>query len=531
MGESLKSSSAIHAVGMLKVSDYFMKYLPREVTSEDMSVIEENAENLGFDRRLMMENAGAAVADFISECMDVRGKAIVVVCGTGNNGGDGFVAARHLRNLGASIKVILLGQPSDIRSEQSKANWILIENMEDVEKRFVRDVSQLLDADRLLQESDLIVDAILGTGVEGALREPILSVVGLINKAEKPKYAVDTPSGLNPSTGQVHGDAVKADYTITFHRMKRGFAGKREYTGTVSVVEIGIPAEAEFFVGPGDVRRVIKPRKTYSHKGEYGSVLIVGGSELYSGAPALAALSSLRTGAGLVYIAAPKSAVVSIRRRSPDLIVYPLSSSHLVSQDVAEIEDFSMKVDCVVIGPGLGIRRETSDAVRELVKRIKDRVPIVLDADGFKAMESDREALEGLVATPHAGEFRRVFGVEVGERWWDKIEKAVEVSEKYRFTLVLKGHDTVVTDGSKVKVNRWGTPGLAVGGTGDVLSGILATFLAWGKDRFLSSAAAAYVHGDAGKRAVMKKGFHILASDVVEEIPDALRIFDRELIG
>ncbi|MGQ9781111.1 MAG: NAD(P)H-hydrate dehydratase [Nitrososphaeria archaeon] len=514
---------------MSEFSDYCRRNLPQEITSEEMNVIEENAEFLGLDRRLMMENAGATVAYFISERTDVSGRVAAVVCGTGNNGGDGFVAARHLRILGAKIKIVLLGQASDIRSEQSRANWELIENMEDVEKTFVESVSQLPEVDRVLQESDFIVDAILGTGVQGNLREPILSVVDSINKAGKMKFAVDTPSGLNPSTGEIHGDAVKADFTITFHKMKRGLADKGEYTGKVFVRGIGVPVEAEFFVGPGDVRRVVKPRKTYSHKGDYGSVLIVGGSELYSGAPALAALSSLRTGAGLTYVAAPKDVAYTIRHNSPDLIVYPLTSSHLSPQDVDLIEDFFKKVDSIVVGPGLGTHRETSEAVRELVKRLKHRIPVVLDADGFKAMESGPSALEDVIATPHIGEFKKVFGIGVGEKWWDKIDEAVEAAKKYHFTLLLKGHDTVITDGSKVKVNRWGTPGLAVGGTGDVLSGILATFLAWGRDKFLSSAAAAYVHGDAGRKAVQKKGFHILASDVIREIPNALKTFDREL--
>lgn len=509
--------------------DYYRLFTPKDISSEEMSAIEENAVGLGFSRLLMMENAGAKVADFILKKYGGNVRSVVVVCGTGNNGGDGFVVARHLRNNLLNIKVALVGRPSDIRSEEARLNWFLLEKMDDVEKFFLTDTSSIEALKRAFEECDIIVDAILGTGVKGVLNDPIKSIVDAINGVKKVVVAVDTPTGLNPSTGEIHGTSVKASYTITFHKMKKGLVGKGEYTGEVFVEGIGIPWEAEFFTGPGDLRRVIKPRKAYSHKGDYGTVLIIGGCEFYSGAPALAALSSYRTGAGLVYLIVPESVASSIRPISPDLIVYPTKHAHFTLNDIDLIKGLLVKADVVVVGPGLGLHHETVEMVQELLRTCKGAVKVVLDADGFKALKDSPELLEGVVATPHSGEFRYVFGFSVGERWWERIDVAVDVSRKYNFTLLLKGHDTIITDGFRVKVNRWSTPGMAVGGSGDVLSGILGTFLAWGNDYFSSAVAAAYAHGDAGIRAVEKRGFHVLASDILNEIPAVLKPFDKEV--
>ncbi len=221
------------------------EYLPKEITSEEMKFIEENAEKMGFDRKLMMENAGTGTSDFISTKTDVLGKRALIICGTGNNGGDGFVTARHLVNLGAKPKMVLIGNPSNIRTYESQANWSILTQMKDVKILTIVDVSQLSDFTEELKKCDFIVDAMLGTGVKGALRDPFLSIVVAINNSNKLVFAVDTPTGLDPSTGEICGVAVKANYTITFHKMKKGFGQRKEYIGEVFVREIGIPPEAE----------------------------------------------------------------------------------------------------------------------------------------------------------------------------------------------------------------------------------------------------------------------------------------------
>ena len=287
---------------------YLKKYLPEYLISEDMAAIDENATALGIPRLILMENAGAGTAKITKEHHKVDGKKIVIIAGTGNNGGDGFVAARHLLNLGASVCVILLGQPDDIRTPEAKANWGILSSL-DVGIKVVaaKNPSELEQVKSEIKSSYIIIDAILGTGIKGPIREPIPTAIQLMNESGKPIIAIDTPTGLDPSTGEVKGDVIKAELTVTFHRMKKGLIDMEEYTGKIYVCDIGIPIEAELFTGPGDIRKIVKPRNPYSHKGNYGYVLIIGGSNVYSGAPALAAMALLRTGAGLAILAVPES--------------------------------------------------------------------------------------------------------------------------------------------------------------------------------------------------------------------------------
>lgn len=501
--------------------------LPRVLTSVDMAAIEENAEALGFSRRCMMENAGSATARFIASKTDVKGKTFLFFCGTGNNGGDGFVAARHLRNMGARIIIVLIGRPQEIRSEEARLNWLLLLNMDDVEKNFITDSSETQVAKKLLENCDYVVDAMLGTGVKGVLKEPFASIVREVNSSAKTVFAIDVPTGfVSKSSGE--GLIVKASYTLTFHKVKEGLE-ESTYSGEVALADIGIPVEAELYTGPGDVRKIMKARRKDSHKGDYGYVLVVGGSETFSGAPALAALSALRTGVGLAVIAAPESVAGSIRAVSPDLVVYTMPSKHLNNRALPILSGLMDKMDSLVIGPGLGLNEETVEAVRILVEEANARkLPVVVDADGFKAFKDFPKLLHGVVATPHCGEFKHVFNEDLEDKWFKNVNTVVELSKKYGFTLLLKGFETIVTDGFSLKVNKHATPGLAVGGTGDVLSGIVAAFLAWGNSGFNSAAAAAYVHGDAGIIAVEEKGFHMTASDLVEKIPMVMKKFDRE---
>jgi NAD(P)H-hydrate epimerase len=501
--------------------------LPRVLTTVDMAAVEENAEALGFSRRCMMENAGSATARFIASKTDVKGKAFLFLCGTGNNGGDGFVAARHLRNMGARIIMVLIGRPQEIRSEEARLNWLLIHQMDDVEKNFVTDSSETHIVKKLLENCDYVVDAMLGTGVKGVLKEPFASIVREVNSSAKTVFAIDVPTGF--VSKNVGGElTVKATYTLTFHKIKEGLE-ESAFSGEVTLADIGIPVEAELYTGPGDVRKIMKTRRKDSHKGDYGYVLVVGGSETFSGAPALTALSALRTGVGLAIIAAPESVASSIRDVSPDLVVYTMPGKHLNSGALPKLSGFMDKTDALVIGPGLGLNDETIEAVRILVEEADaKKLPVVVDADGFKAFKAFPKLLRGVVATPHRGEFKHVFNEDLEDKWFKNVNKLVELSRKYEFTLLVKGFETVITDGFSLKVNKHATPGLAVGGTGDVLSGIIAAFLAWGNSGFNSAAAAAYVHGDAGIMAVEEKGFHITASDLVEKIPASMKKFDKE---
>lgn len=512
---------------------YLQKYLPEYLTSEDMAVIDENAMALGILGLMLMENAGAGTARITKENHKVDEKRIVIIAGTGNNGGDGCVAARHLLNLGASVCVILLGQPDDIRTQEAKTNWTILSAL-DVGIKVVT-AKNPSDPELLKNEikpSDIIIDAILGTGIKGPLREPVATAIQLMNESGKPVIAIDTPTGLDPSTGEVREAAIKAELTVTFHSMKKGLVDRKEYTGKVYVCDIGIPIEAELFTGPGDVRRVVKPRNLYSHKGDYGYVLVIGGSSVYSGAPALAAMASLRTGAGLAISGVPESASSVVKSYSPDIIVHPLEGDALSKRNIPYIKDLLEKVDSLIIGPGLGLAPETVDTVGEILHlSMVKKLPTLIDADAIKSLKDSLEILRDgdFLLTPHAGEFEIISGVRVPDDWKERVETCVEFAKENRCTLLLKGHETVITDGKRLKVNRTGNPAMATGGTGDVLSGIAGAYLAQGTDIFNAASAGAFIHGKAGNLAYREKGFHIVASDLLDKIPVVLKHFDVEV--
>ena len=282
------------------------------------------------------------------------------------------------------------------------------------------------------------------------------------------------------------------------------------------------------YCSPADVRQVVKARPLDSSKRDFGSLLIVGGSEVYSGAPALAGLAALRTGAGLVVIAAPASVASTIRCYSPNLIVHSLSGGVVSAHDVDRLYALLGSSDGVVLGPGIGLNRETQKVIPSIVEMAaRAEKPLLIDADAIRALAERKQLLRGAVITPHAGEFKAISGTDVRLRWKQRPLICKKFARDYSCTLLLKGHNTVISDGRRVKVNRTGNPGMAVGGMGDVLSGIIGAFLAQGADRFSAAVAGAYIHGLTGDLVRKRKGFHMVASDLVEALPYLLRRYDR----
>ena len=511
------------------------KYLLRFIASEEALSVEEaraidiNAEFLGVPRKLLMENAGRSVAEAVAKRMDVENKKIVILAGTGNKGGDGFVAARHLAIRGAKVTVVLLGSERQLTTKEARMNWKAIKNMDlSVQTLTVQDPSQLSELEDLVIGADVVVDALIGTGLRGELREPVRSAVELMNKSKGLKVAIDVPTGLNPDTGEVARGVFKAHVTITMHRAKKGFMGREEYIGELEIADIGIPLEAELYIGPGDVMSILKPRKADTHKYDYGVVLIVGGSPLYAGAPALAGMAALKAGAGLAFIASPSSASPYIKGFSPDLIVIPLRGDWV---DEAAISDENLKraldrADVVAVGPGLGFNEDTVKGLGALLEEVKRReLKVLIDADGLKALGRGGYDVEGLdlVLTPHLGEYRALMGEEVPRNLEGAIEAARKLAAKYKAVAILKGHRSVVTDGRRVKVNRTGNAGMAVGGVGDVLSGLIAGFMAQRVEAFKACVAASFINGRAGDLAANEKGYHFTASDVLFMVPYALK--------
>jgi NAD(P)H-hydrate epimerase len=489
------------------------------ISSREMHALEVNAEYFGVSLLQLMENAGRNVAAEVASRFPTD-RRVAVFCGLGGNGGDGFVAARHLLSLGYTVEVVLAGRSRDISHEAALKNFYALRALgESIPSLEVSDSSVLPKVD-----SEVIVDALLGTGTKGKLKPPMPQLVEYVNSLSGFKIAVDVPTGLDSDTGEVLGNAVKADVTLTFHAPKIGLGNAKKYVGELIVKDIGLPKEFERYAGPGDVLLVTKTRPASAHKGDFGRLLCIGGSEVFSGAPTLVSLAALRTGVDIVYLAAPAKTALAISSMSPDLITLKLDGNHLNSANLTLLKPYVEMVDAVVLGPGLGLHSETKDFVKTCVSMIESAgKPLLLDADGLKAFAEFKRPLKvPFVLTPHAGEYAILTGHKLAENVAERIAEVQKTAAELNAVILLKGQTDLICSKERVKLNFTGNPGMTVGGTGDVLSGVVGAFLAQKNDAFEAAAAGAFVNGAAGDFVAGEIGHHMVASDLLDWIPRVL---------
>jgi len=474
------------------------------LTFREVTVIDVNSEYLGVQVETLMENAGYAVAKAITKEYGT-GKSIAVVCGMGNNGGDGLVAAKYLRE-NNNVKVILARQPQFIKRMAPRKNLGPVE-----------DITKVYGGEEL-SRYDLIVDAIYGIGIHGEIREPYYSLISKMNQAGIPIVSIDVPSGMGANL------AVRPVMTITLHDIKEGMDGSN--SGRIEVVDIGIPKDAERFDGPGEYVYYPIPRPD-SHKGENGRVLVIGGGP-YTGAPSLAAMGAYRIGADLVQIATPEPSFNIIAGYSPNFIVHGMPGAVFSSRNLDQVLGLAGLVDSVLIGSGMGRDPRTQEAVRDFVRECGK--PMVIDADAFTALSADPDLLKGKkgIVTPHSREFATLFGKSLPRDLEERASVVREAAERIQMTVLVKGMIDVVSDGERVKFNRTGNPGMSVGGTGDVLAGICAGLLAKGVQPFDAGRIAAFTNGAAGDLAFNDRCYGLLATDVIDNIPAVMcRALDR----
>jgi hydroxyethylthiazole kinase-like uncharacterized protein yjeF len=489
------------------------------ITSREMRALEVNAEYFGISLLQLMENAGRNIALEIASRFP-REQKTVIFSGLGGNGGDGFVATRHLLSQGFKVAVILAGKGKNIRHEAALKNWRALQPLrESIPIQEVTDSSAIPHVD-----AEIVVDALLGTGTKGKLKPPITQIVEYINALDAFKIAVDVPTGINSDTGEVLGNAVKANVTVTFHKAKPGLRDAKKYVGELVVKDIGLPSEIAKFAGPGDVLLAKKTRTASAHKGDFGRLLVIGGSKVFSGAPALVSLTALRTGVDIVYLAAPAKTAYAVSSISPDLITLKLKGDNLSSGNMTTLMPYLEMVDAVVIGPGLGLHAETREFVRACVAAVESAgKPLLLDADGLKAFAEFKRALKvPLVLTPHAGEYAILTGRKLPENVEERIAEVQKTAAQLKAVILLKGQVDMICDAKRVKLNFTGNPGMTVGGTGDVLSGITGALLAQKNDPFEAAVAGAFVNGAAGDFVAGDKGYHLVATDLLEWIPRVL---------
>lgn len=472
----------------------------------EMRVLDRNAEHFGVSILELMETAGKAVADIARREFGVAGKRVLVVCGTRNNGGDGLVAARYLAK-DSRVEVLLARPPDQIATAEARTNF---ERLVDVP------IHEGLDeSEAAMARADLIIDGLLGIGVEGTIREPYATLIRDMNASEKRILSIDVPSGFGSPT------IVRPAATVALHDAKEGMT--EETCGEIHVVDIGIPPRVAKSIGPGEFLLYPKPGAE-SHKGQNGRVLIVGGGP-FTGAPALVAYGALGVGADLAHIAVPAVAAQVVASYSPAFIVHPLGGTHLLPEDVRRVVELTTKADAVAIGPGLGDAKDTLQAVREVVRSVS--LPIVLDADAIKAVAAEPALLrgKGAVVTPHSREFLALTGQTLPASPDERAPMVQEAAEALGVTILLKGHVDLVSEGTRTKFNYTGNPGMTVGGTGDVLCGVVGGLLSKGMAPYDAARLAAFTNGYAGDLAFKEKSYGLTAADVADNIGRVLAEF------
>jgi len=490
-------------------------------------------ERFGVPSLTLMENAGAAVADYVLSHHSAS-ERIVVFCGKGNNGGDGFVAARRLHDQGKKVQVILLADPSDLRGDASimfsklPQTPIAIRSAEEFDNERVR----------LALQADLYLDAILGTGFKPPVGGLYAEAIALMSDSQVPVIAVDIPSGADADAmGPQAVTVARADAIVTFTAPRPAHVFGSLTKGPTVVANIGSPDEAIVsglqlnVITARDVAPLIGLRPPDSNKGSFGHVLMIGGSLGKAGSVAMAGMAALRAGAGLSTVATPRSVLGTVAGFHPELMTEPLSETNagtISTSALDQIEGLAKGKNVLAIGPGISRDLQTAELMRNLIAKLK--VSTVLDADGLNAFEGRADELNGkartLVITPHPGEMARLVGGTIAGVQNDRLAVAREFAREHELIVVLKGYRTlVVKPDGEAWVNTTGNPGMATGGTGDILTGLVAGMIAQHpKDAFMAVLAAVHLHGLAGDVMRESVGEHsLVATDLLAGLPEAFR--------
>ncbi len=523
------------------------------LTPNSMRKSDQDTINAGYPEILLMEAAARGTAEYadeiikseilnldnyynVSERQVKEDISILIFVGKGNNGGDGLAAARFLKSYGYQVEIIMSAEIDELKSI-NKINFDLCV-YNDINYYQYKNISESEIINKLKQ-SHFIIDALLGTGINGEVRGNSKKIIELINstvsKSTKSILAVDIPSGISGKSGEILGTAVKADYTSTMAAYKRGlllFPG-REYSGRIKVIDIGIKKNIISKNNDGlrlftkeDAQRFAPKRKADGHKGTFGRTAILSGSRGMVGAPLLSADAALRSGSGLIYLLLPEEIEESVSVQLNEVLTKAVSSSDGIinSNSLSFILDFTQNMDVLAVGPGLGNNKETEKVISELLKKLN--MPLILDADALNSIK-DLKILKNssaeILITPHPGEMSRLVNKPIKEINANRIDTARNFASEYGVNIILKGAATVTAapDG-RAFLNNTGTNGMATAGSGDVLTGISASLAAQGMDLFEAASLAVYLHGKAGEfAAAQKSDFALKAGDIIDSMSEA----------
>ncbi len=516
------------------------------VTAEIMQRLDRRTiEETGIPGMVLMENAGrGAVREILKSYPAILKGKVAVIAGKGNNGGDGFVIARYLMNRGADVKIFLLTARGEVKGD-AKLNLDIVLKMK-TSVTEIKDLDMWKAQVEELKGCDLIVDAIFGTGLKSEVKGLAREVIADLNLLEIPKAAVDLPSGLDANTGEVLGECVKSDLTVTFALPKRGLLVHpgSDYTGRLKVIDISIPsylieeeAIADQVLCFENLSRSIIKRDPNAHKGSYGHVLVIAGSKGKTGAAALACQAAARVGAGLVTLGIPESLNDIMEKKLTEVMTEPLAEAELGFLGVDSFDTIERLMEgknVLALGPGISTREDTVKLVHKIVE--KSTIPLVVDADGINGLALNLKLLKRtkipVVLTPHPGEMARLTGGSSKEVQQDRVTVARNFAQEYGCYLVLKGARSLIAEpDGKVSVNLTGNAGMASGGMGDVLTGMIPGFISQGYDIPTSAKLAVFMHGLLGDLVAVEKGpVGLIAGDLIHEIPRMLKAFmERKL--
>ncbi|OCA82875.1 bifunctional ADP-dependent NAD(P)H-hydrate dehydratase/NAD(P)H-hydrate epimerase [Pseudobacillus wudalianchiensis] len=502
-------------------------------------------ETIGLPGVVLMENAGAKVVEEILNVSACKQPKVIVLAGGGNNGGDGFVIARRLCDAGITALLCLVVDPERLK-EDAKVHFQVYTNRK--LPVFYLHEQSLSELQSHLNEADIIVDALLGTGVNGPLREPFRQVISLVNEqaGKKEVVSVDIPSGLNSDTGKVEGAAVQASKTISFVFPKKGFflQDGPTYIGEWKAVDISVPPSAAKTLGlslpklitEAFVKASIPLRPPNGHKGTFGHVLVVGGSRQYVGAPVFSAASALHSGTGLVTLAVPESIYSMMAAQHPEVLFLPLpeKDGHFAEQAISELVPRLHEFDSIAVGPGMSRFPDGEKWMKEWMASLHGQ-PVVIDADGLYLIRNQLDLVrqyEGnVIFTPHPGEMASLLNMSVKEVEADRMGIAHRFAQEHQLYLLLKGHRSIIaTPNGEIYVNPHGNSALGKGGSGDVLTGLIASFLAQGAPPLDALVSASYLHARAGEeRAKVASHYGVMPFDIIDGIRGVFREYERGL--
>ncbi|TCK92881.1 NAD(P)H-hydrate epimerase [Natranaerovirga hydrolytica] len=504
----------------------------RILTGQDMKKIDRNTiDYYGIPSLVLMERAALGVANEVMIREFINKEKVLIVCGTGNNGGDGLAVGRILLSNNVDVKMVIVGDYNQFSVETKKQYEILVKLNGPIV--FYQEESFY----HLVNEADVIVDAIFGVGLSRDIKGIYKEVIQTINGSKKYVIAIDIPSGIDANSGKVLGISIKANQTIALSAYKLGqvlFPG-HEYCNEIKVIDIGIPLEAykkidkNIFTMSKLTQDMLPTRKPRSNKGSYGKVLVMAGSKNMSGAAYLSGLAAYRTGVGLVHIVTPEDNRIILQSQLPEAIIttYEFNNGCIEQNHMEKIKQAINNVDVIVIGPGLSTEIDAKTLLIETIKHGK--VPLIIDADGLNIIAKNKDILKNhqqpIIVTPHPGEMSRLMNEPVQIILDQLIEKAMNMSEQHNVITVLKDSNTVITSPTRdIYINLSGNNGMATAGAGDVLSGVIGGLVAQGIETFKAAYTGVLIHGLAGDKAKESKGYYgMIARDIIQNIPEVMK--------